>query len=449
MQLSEKTTKILDLAVPATVENILQTLVGFIDTLMIARLGLIAVTAVGIAGNIMAIYLAVFIALAVGTSSLISRYLGAGSKKDARQIAIQSTGLSLLSGTLFGIVTVLLAPDLLGLLGADEAVVASALPYFKLVGGTCVLISLLTTFGSILRASGDPKTPMKVNAAVNVLNVVLDYILIFGLGPIPALGILGTAIGTVIARLAGVVLMYRKIRPGALGFSVRAVFQKTNYTELVRLSVPAALERLMMRLGQVIYFGLIVSMGVKTYAAHSIAGNLESFTYMPGMGLTTAASILVGKSFGAGRTREAYEYGVQAVKIGALIMSLGGLVMFFGSPWFAAWFTKDPEAIGKIVTALRIDAFAQVPLAAGLIFAGALQGLGDTKSPLYSTAAAGMWVVRVIGVYGLGIVLKMDIAGVWLAILLDLSLRAVFLTFRFRQKTMKAALPDLAVIPPK
>lgn len=448
MQLSEKTTKILDLAVPATVENILQTLVGFIDTLMIARLGLIAVTAVGIAGNIMAIYLAVFIALAVGTSSLISRYLGAGSKKDARQIAIQSTGLSLLSGTLFGIVTVLLAPDLLGLLGADEAVVASALPYFKLVGGTCVLISLLTTFGSILRASGDPKTPMKVNAAVNVLNVVLDYILIFGLGPIPALGILGTAIGTVIARLAGVVLMYRKIRPGALGFSVRAVFQKTNYTELVRLSVPAALERLMMRLGQVIYFGLIVSMGVKTYAAHSIAGNLESFTYMPGMGLTTAASILVGKSFGAGRTREAYEYGVQAVKIGALIMSLGGLVMFFGSPWFAAWFTKDPEAIGKIVTALRIDAFAQVPLAAGLIFAGALQGLGDTKSPLYSTAA-GMWVVRVIGVYGLGIVLKMDIAGVWLAILLDLSLRAVFLTFRFRQKTMKAALPDLAVIPPK
>ena len=189
MQLSEKSKKILDLAIPATVENILQTLVGFIDTLMISRIGLLAVTAVGISNNIMAIYLAVFIALGVGTSSLIARYLGAKSQPDARRVAIQSTGLSLITGGLFGGVTVLFAPQLLGLLGADQSGVTSALPFFRLVGGGSIFISLLTTFGSILRASGDTKTPLKVNTTVNILNVIVDYVLIFGLGPIPAMGI--------------------------------------------------------------------------------------------------------------------------------------------------------------------------------------------------------------------------------------------------------------------
>ncbi len=445
MQLSDRSRKILDLAVPATVENILQTLVGFVDTLMISRLGLLAVTAVGISNNIMAIYLAVFIALGVGTSSLIARYLGARSPADARRIAIQSTGLSLITGVLFGLVTILLAPQLLSLLGAERSVVESALPFFRLVGGTSIFMSLLTTFGSILRAGGDTRTPMKVNTTVNILNVIVDYVLIFGLGPIPALGILGTAIGTVVARMAGSWLLYRRIRQTDLGFSIREVITPSNYRELVDLAIPAAMERLLMRMGQIIYFGLIVSMGVKTYAAHSIAGNLESFTFMPGFGLTTAASILVGNSFGAGKKKEAWEYGLQAVKIGAVIMSLGGIVMFFGSPWFATWFTEDPAAIGKIVTALRIDTFAQIPLAAGLIFAGSLQGLGDTKSPLYSTAI-GMWGIRVIGVYILGVRLGMDIAGVWLSILLDLTLRSIFLTWRFHQKTIRAYRMELVHI---
>lgn len=124
------------------------------------------------------------------------------------------------------------------------------------------------------------------------------------------------------------------------------------------------------------------------------------------------------------------------VAVGAAIMAIGGIVLFIGSPWFATWFTDDSEAIKKIITALRIDTFAQIPLAVSLIFAGALQGLGDTKTPLYSTAI-GMWGIRIIGVYLLGIRLNMDIAGIWLAILIDLTIRAVFLTYKFRSKTLR------------
>ena len=296
-------------------------------------------------------------------------------------------------------------------------------------------MALLTVFGSILRATGDTRSPMVVNTAVNVLNIVLDYVLIFGLGPIPALGIVGTAIGTMVARLVGSLLLFLKINQTELAFKLSDLTAHANYREITTLSIPAALERLVMRIGQVVYFGMIVSLGVKTYAAHSIAGNIESFTYMPGFGLTTAAAILVGNSFGAGNKKEAYEYGVLAAKIGAVIMLVGGIILFVGTPWFATWFTDDTEAIRKIVIALRIDTLIQVPLAFSLIFAGALQAMGDTKTPLYSTSI-GMWGIRVLGVYILSVKLGMDIAGVWLSILIDITIRALFLTKQFRKKTL-------------
>lgn len=435
MKISEKSKKLLELAIPATIENILQALVGFIDTLMISRLGLIAVTAVGISNNIFSVYLAIITAVGVGTSSLISRYLGAKNVDKATQIAIQSTVLSIIIGIIFGIVTIIFNEQILNIMGADREVVYKALPYFNIVGGATVFISMLTVFGSILRATGDTNTPMIVNTAVNIINIVLDYILIFGLGPIPAMGMAGTAIGTVVARIIGSIIMFSKIQQTALAFKFKEMFNKSNFKELIELSIPAVLERLVMRVRQVVYFGLIVSIGVKTYAAHTIAGNIESFTYMPGYGLAAATSILVGNSFGAGKKKEAYEYGLLSMKIGSFIMTIGGIILFFGCPWFATWFTDDSEAIEKIIIALRIDAFAQIPLAISLISVGALQGSGDMKSPLYSTVI-GMWGIRVIGVYILGIKLGMGIAGVWLSILIDLIMRSIFLIVRFRSRTL-------------
>ncbi|HDI3439623.1 TPA: MATE family efflux transporter [Listeria monocytogenes] len=437
MERKEKTKRILNLAIPATIENILQTLVGFIDTLMISRLGLIAVTAIGISNNIFSVYLAVIIALGVAASSLISRSLGAGKSEKTKTIAVQSTALSVLIGVILGLVTILFGEQVLGIMGAESDVIGQALPYFYIVGAATIFISLLTVFGSILRSTGDTKTPMLVNTTVNILNIVLDYILIFGLGPIPALGIVGTAIGTVVARLVGSILMFAKIQQTELAFKFNDMFNRSNYKELIELSIPAVLERLVMRVGQVVYLGLIVSIGVKTYAAHIIAGNIESFTYMPGYGLAAAASILVGNSIGAGNKVEAYEFGKLSMKIGSFIMAIGGVFLFIGSPWFATWFTNDSEAIGKIITALRIDAFAQIPLAISLVAAGALQGAGDTKSPLYSTAI-GMWGIRVIGVYILGVRMGMDITGVWLSILIDLTIRSIFLTIKFRSKTLSS-----------
>lgn len=188
---------------------------------------------------------------------------------------------------------------------------------------------------------------------------------------------------------------------------------------MLQISLPAAAERLIMRFGQVLYFGLIIKLGTETYAAHMIAGNIEVFSYMPGYGLAIAATTLVGQHVGAKRNQDAFSYGMITFGVAVVVMTSMGAILFIGSPWFAAWFTSDSGVIDMVVTALRIDAFAQPALAVGLVLAGALQGAGDAKSPMYSTAI-GMWLIRVLGVYIMCLYLDMGIAGVWLSIAIDL-----------------------------
>lgn len=424
---------ILALAVPAMIENILQTLVGFVDTLFVSKLGLNEVTAVGVANAVLAVYIAIFMALGVGASSLIARSIGAGDLTKAKSIARQSTIISAVFGLFLGLITFFFSGPLLRLMGAESNVLADSITYFRIVAIPSIFISLMFIFGSILRSSGDTKTPMKVSWWINIIHIGLDYILIFGVFGMKGLGVAGAAWATVIVRIIGTLILFYYIKKSKISFNLFGATSKEDATSILKLSTPAAIERLIMRLGQVLYFGLIVKIGADTYAAHSIAGNIETFSYMPGYGLAVAATTLVGQSIGAKRSKDAYQYGVITSGIAIAFMSFIGILLFFLSPWFATWFTTDRNAVDMVVTALRIDAFAQPALAIGLVLAGALQGAGDTKSPMYSTAI-GMWIIRVLGVYLLGIHFGMGIAGVWLSIAIDLYVRGIFLFFRFNAK---------------
>lgn len=433
----KKTTKqkllvIITLAVPAMIENILQTIVGFVDTLFVAKLGLNEVTAVGVANAVLAVYIAIFMAIGVGTSSLIARSIGAGDITKAKSVARQSTIISGLIGLVLGLLTLFFSEPLLRMMGAESQVLSDGVTYFQIVGVPSIFISLMFTFGSILRASGDTKTPMKVSWWINIIHIGLDYVLIFGFLGMEGLGVAGAAWATVVVRIIGTVVLFFYIKRSMVSFSLLGSSSREDSFSILKLSTPTAIERLIMRLGQVLYFGLILKIGADTYAAHSIAGNIETFSYMPGYGLAIAATTLVGQSIGGRRFKEAYQYGMLTTGVAVIFMSFIGLLLFFLSPWFATWFTADENAIDMVVTALRIDAFAQPALAVGLVLAGALQGAGDTKSPMYSTAI-GMWIFRVIGVYVLGIQMEMGIAGVWLSIAIDLYVRAIFLFFKFKK----------------
>lgn len=425
---------ILTLALPAMIENLLQTLVGFVDTLFVSRIGLSAVTAVGAANMILAVYLAVFMAIGIGTSSLIAKNMGAGHLTRARSAARQSTQIAIISAILAGLVALFAGRPLLIMLGAHGSVFDQALPYFEIIAIPSIIMALMVHFGNVLRASGDTQSPMRISFVINLIHLVLDYFLIFGFSSFPGFGVSGAAAATVLSRLIGVFLLWHLLRRSTIRFSFHqtsASDERTMRQTIIRLTLPAAAERLIMRLGQVVYLGMILRMGSEIYAANMIAENIETFAYLPGLGLSVAATILVGKALGAGQIKAAKRDAYQTLRIGVTIMSLSGLALFFGTSLVTGWFTGDLQVEQMITLAMRIDAFFMPPLAIGLVLAGALQGAGDTKSPMYSTAI-GMWGIRVVFIYLLGIRYPMGIAGIWLAQGIDLICKALFLHLRFQ-----------------
>ncbi|KXT78932.1 Multi antimicrobial extrusion (MATE) family transporter [Streptococcus sp. DD11] len=419
-----------EIALPVTLENILQTSVGAIDAWIVARLGLTMVAAVGIANSLISVYIAVFIALSVGATALVSQRIGAKDYAKARIFVSGSLILGTLFGLVLGLLTLLFGQDLLSLMGAEDQIKDQAYHYFSWVGGTALLIALMTLLSSFLRTAGLARFPLYVSLGTNIANLLLSYLLAFGTLGFPAMGLTGVALGTVLARLlASLILFYRLSRTDLWSLRMR-IPALEEMKELVTITLPALLERLAMRLGQVLYMGIIVSISAKVYAAHSIAGTIESFTYMPAYGLAAAASILIGKSTGEGDKVAIRRIARKTVSYGISIMSAFALILFLFAEQLGAVYTQNPEALSYVAIALRISALAQPFLAISLIMAGALQGTGDTKSPLYSTLF-GMWGIRVLGVLYLGKTLAWGITGIWMAVALDLVLRSLILLYRF------------------
>lgn len=428
----EKIKIILVLSIPAVIENFFQTILGFVDTYFVSKIGLAEVSAVGVSNAVLAIYFALFMAIGVAANVRIANFLGAKQPEKARHIAQQSIILAVLFGIATGIITLFFAGPLLKLMGIEANVLDAGEIYLKIVAIPSVFMSLMFVLSAILRGAGDTRAPMKVSILINIINAVLDYAFIFGFWLIPEMGIVGAALATVFARVIGTfALLYYIMRSDILSF--RKDFwkpDKKHLWELVTLGGPAAGERLVMRIGQIVYFGFVVALGTNVFAAHQIAGNVEVFSYMIGYGFATAATILVGQQIGAGNIDEAKKYATLCTWIAVGLMTvLGALLFVFGS-WAGSFFTDDAEVITNIGTALKVSGISQPFLALLLILTGAFQGANNTKFPMYLTAI-GMWAVRTLLVYILGIQLGWGLLGVWLAIAIDIAFRAAVLTVQF------------------
>lgn len=422
------------LAIPAVVENFFQTLLGFIDTYFVSKIGLAEVSAVGVTNAVLAIYFALFMAIGVAANVRIANFLGANLQEKARHISQQSIVLAAIFGVLMGIVTLMFAEPLLKLMGIEAEVLEAGALYFRIVGIPSIIMSFMFVLSAILRGAGDTKTPMKISIVINIVNAVLDYVLIFGFLFIPGMGIVGAGLATVIARLVGcIALFYDVNRTGTLSFR-RDYWRldKTHLMELTTLGAPAAGERLLMRVGQIVYFGFIVALGTNAFAAHQIAGNVEIFSYMIGYGFATAATILVGQQIGAGNFDEAKHYAKLSTYLTVGSMTILGALLFVLGDWAGSFFTNDEQVIKDIGIALKISGVFQPFLAVLLVLTGAFQGANNTKFPMYLTGF-GMWAVRTVFVYLLGIKLSWGLAGVWIAIGADIAFRAIVLTIQFKR----------------
>ncbi|MEB3102998.1 MATE family efflux transporter [Ferviditalea candida] len=425
------TKNILLLAWPAIVESFLISAVGFVDTLFISKLGLSEVAAVGVTNAIMQIYFAVFMSIATASTIFISRASGENNVSKVRDITAQAILLSLFAGLVLGAISFFFSESMLSIMGASPDVLQVGIPYFQIVAVPSIILSLFFTAGAILRGSGDTRTPLRVGLWMNAVHIVLDYVLIFGVF-FDGFGIKGAAMATLLSRLFSVVFLLwylhnrRLISPLRL-WSIR----RDLLAKLSRLATPAALERLFMRMGQILYFGMIIRMGTEVYAAHTLTGNFTMFSTIVGTGLAVATTTLIGNCIGAKQIEEAKKLGTVAIWVSSLVMTAVLFIVWGISFTATHLFTDDPFVIRLIVTILLIDVIAQPATGAVTALTAILQAGGDTKFPMYVTLF-GIWGIRTLGVYMLGVHLGLGLIGAWIAIAMDNYIRAVILFIRYR-----------------
>ena len=415
--------KIMNIALPAMAENFLQMLMGMVDSYLVASLGLIAISGVSVAGNIITIYQAIFIALGAAISSLISKCLAQGDKERLAYHTAEAVKLTLLLSLVLGMISLLFGRQMLDLLGTEKAVAEAGGLYLALVGGTIVLLGLTTSFGALVRVTSNPRVPMYVSLLTNVLNALFSGVGIY----VFHLGIVGVALGTVLARLVGVVILWRELDLSTICWSWGLD------RELLRLSLPAAGERLMMRAGDVVIIAIVVVFGTDAVAGNAIGEVLTQFNYMPAFGVATATVMLVAHAVGEGDMKEVGLIGKRTFWLSfACMLPLALGIFALGRP-LTLLYTDNS---GAITASLSVILFSLLgtPMAVGtVIYTAVWQGLGNARLPFYATTV-GMWLIRIITGYLLGVTFGFGLPGVWAGTLLDNGFRWLFLKVLFDRK---------------
>ena len=431
---------IFKLAWPVIAEQSLATITHIVDMMMVGRLGASAVAAIGLTMQPVFFSTALASALGVGTTALVSRFIGSDQNKKAASVLQQSVLMSIIFSVIFGAIFYLFAPNLLAFMGGEAEVIKLGTGYLRVMTPGFIFMVLAFIVTSALRGAGETKTPLKVNILVNILNVLGNYLLIFGNFGFPRLGVNGAALATTLSRsIGGIILLtltftdYSVLKMKLKGFFK---FDIDLTKRVLKVGIPTAMEESVRRLAQLLFVRVIASLGTTSFAAHQISLNAESISYMPGFGIAVAATTIVGQNLGAKNPRGAEKGTFEAWKIGSLIMGFMALIFLIFPEQLIGLYTTDQEIISKAALNLRIIALAQIPMGTQFIFAGALRGAGDTKAVFYSTALS-TWIFRLFLGYILVHPLGLGLVGAWSAMVVDWLVRGSYVIYRFKKGNWK------------
>jgi putative MATE family efflux protein len=432
---------IVKLALPAVAENLLVSMVFLSDTLLIGWLkDPAALAAVSLGGMFLNVANQLFSAVSVAATTLVAHAWGAKDYARARRVAAQAIVLGVLFAAAAIAIMWPLSETIIALMGASARAVALGATYMRIILITSLLGFPMVVLTGIMRGSGDTRTPMSITLIMNVWNVLAAAALIFGFGPIPALGLPGAAIATASARLLGGILALYVVMSDRgfvkLGWKDILHWDQPLISHMLNLSLPTAGETIVMRLGYVLFMRIVSGLGEVPLAAHQIAVNVESLSFMPGFGLSVASTTLVGQSLGAHDPELAEESLRASVRVSLWVMGTVGVIFALFGPALAALFGSTPEVLALAGTAVRIGALEQLPIAVQMVIAGSLRGAGDMKTPMYATLL-GTLVFRVPIVYLFAVVFGWGLNGVWYATAVDWTARAALLYVLFRRGAWK------------
>ncbi len=409
------------LAWPTMLEQLLQTAVQYIDTAMVGSLGTQATAAVGATSTVNWLVSSTISALGIGFLSFVSQACGAGDTRKVRRASAQAVLTVLVCGFFFTGLTLGFSSSVPVWMQVDPAIQSLTAQYFFILYTPMLFRTATIIFGTLLRAVGDSKTPMRTGLLVNVVNVVLNFLLIYPsrdiLG-IPAwgagLGVIGAAIASAISFAVGgiciTIALWKHPVISPRGQSLRP--DPEILKPCLKVALPNALQRFGTSLGYVAFAAMINSIGEVATAAHTIANTVESAFYIPGYGMQTAAATLAGNALGARDNRRAGKLAQMIIFVEVVLMILSGGLLFAFAPQMMCLFSQDLQVIWLGAIVLRMVALSEPFYGVAIIIEGMMQGMGNTMLP-FVFSITGMWGIRIMGTFLCTNLFGMGLVSAW------------------------------------
>ncbi len=416
---------IFSLAWPTMLEQLMQTAVQYIDLAMVGSLGTDAAAAVGSTTTVNWLLGSTISALGVGFLAIIAKAIGASDTALVKRASAQTVLVTLVAGSFFTVLPLVLSPIVPTLMNVKPHLRSDAALYFFILYTPMIFRTASVIFGTALRASGDTKTPMRVGVLVNVVNVILNFFMIYDTRSIKIFGgeitvfgfgwgVIGAAVASAIAFAVGGILitvsLFRHPILSPNGESIKP--DMSVLRPCLRVAIPNMLQRFCTSFGYVCFASMINSLGEVATAAHTFANTVESAFYIPGYGMQTAVATLAGNAYGAKDNVKMKQMTSLIIRIEILLMIVSGSLLFMFAPSLLGFFSNDSEVIRLGGTVLRMVALSEPFYGVSIIIEGMLLGVGRTVTP-FKFNVIGMWGVRIVGTFIVTNIFSQGLEAAW------------------------------------
>ncbi len=433
--------EIIYLAIPAVGEMTLYMMIWIFDTMMIGKYGgQLAVSSVGLSTEIIYSFFNIIIAVGVSTAltSLISRAIGSKDYKKAEIIANAGIKVAVVLALIFFSLLFFVPDKILNLAGATKEMLPLATRYAKISSFSFFLLTLSSTTNGIFRGIKDTKTSLYVAGSINIVNLFLDYVLIFGNFGFPEWGITGAAVATVAGNFIGILLQWSRLKKLPFKISLFSYVSKKDIWEIIRFAVPSGLQEANFSLSRLLGLTFILSLGTTAFAANQIGIAIEAISTMPGWGVAIACTALVGHSIGENNPNKSQEYTLYSTIIASIFMGILACFFFFIPKILVSFFINKQEIdvikIGAIC--LQVAAFEQIPIAIVTVLGSYFKGIGNPKTPFYVSFFTN-WFLRLPIAFYLISILRLPVYIYWFITTFQWLVESVILYYLYRKNIIK------------
>ena len=421
---------------PIFIEISLQMLMGNVDTLMLSHYSDRAVASVGVANQLLNVIVVMFGFVSMGSGIVVSQYLGAKDRVKASEVAVVALLVNLVFGAILSLLIFLCAPTFLRLMGLPQELMEYGQSFLQIVGGFSFIQALMMTASALVKNHGFAKDAMFVTLGMNVLNVIGNYMVLFGPFDLPVKGVTGVAMSTTFARLAGMIvlclILYKRVN-GELPFRCLLNFPKYALVNILRIGLPSAGETLSYNAAQVVVTYFISQLGTEALTTKVYTQNLMMFIYLLSYSIGQATQIQIGYLVGAGQKETAYHACLRSLKIGIASSLVMAVLFAIFREQLLGIFTTNKEILAMGSLLLLITVILEPGRVFNLVIISGLRGAGDAKFPVYMGILS-MWGISTGLSWLLGIHLGWGLLGVWIAFACDEWFRGVFMLWRWRTR---------------